>query len=429
MIVIISHAHPSVSKGGAEVSAYTLYLGLRRLGISTAFIAMCEASDFERLAFDTSDEYAVPYQSARYDHFFHHAEPMVYEKINNVLEKLKPTALIFHHFLFLGINTIRRLNEHFDCRSVLVLHEFLAICQHHGQMVTKPAKRLCLSSSAIRCGNCFPEHGPEGFHVRKLTFLGIISDLDCLVSPSRFLAERFIQWGVSPSKMNVIENGLAGFCNSEKEVVFSQVSTGASKDLPLVVRPSHSKSSGIRVFGYFGQINPFKGVDLILQAIEILDDFPNDSKNIVIRVHGNIIGVSDDFKRRFDEACSVGLIDYVGPYDNSDVQSLMQACDYVLMASKWWENSPVVIQEAYAAKRPVIVPAIGGLAEKVENGVSGHHFIFNDARDLAHVLLARVADITNSGENYVFPRPNTASDMALNYIKALDLKVTKVVKS
>ena len=51
----------------------------------------------------------------------------------------------------------------------------------------------------------------------------------------------------------------------------------------------------------------------------------------------------------------------------------MAATDFVVMASRWWENSPVVIQEAYAAERPLVVPGLGGMAEKVQDGVTGRH--------------------------------------------------------
>lgn len=425
MIVILSHAHPSVSKGGAEVSAYTLYLGLRRLGLPVAFVAMCVENDISRLAFDTADEYAVSFQPEQYDRFFHCAEPAIFEKIEDIVEKLSPTTLIFHHFLYLGINTLRRLRERFRCPSVLVLHEFLAICHHHGQMVSRPAKNLCLASSATRCGNCFPEHGAEEFHARKLTFLDVIAGFDHLVSPSHFLAERFVTWGVDSARISVIENGLAGFDGLAKT---------DSGFLPRVLKTENTlapaglratERSGRRVFGYFGQINPFKGVDLIIEAARILEDFPDEAKHIVLRIHGNVVGVDDEFKVRFDAACAGGKIEYVGPYDNSEVLRLMAACDYILMASKWWENSPVVIQEAYAVGRPVIAPAIGGLAEKVLDGRSGHHFIFNDAKDLTRVLVDRVTETPGEAVVYVFPRPATAVDMAKSYVNMLNLQTSE----
>ena len=38
--------------------------------------------------------------------------------------------------------------------------------------------------------------------------------------------------------------------------------------------------------------------------------------------------------------------------------------DWVIVPSIWWENSPLVIQEAFATGRPVICSEVGALAKK-----------------------------------------------------------------
>ena len=54
-----------------------------------------------------------------------------------------------------------------------------------------------------------------------------------------------------------------------------------------------------------------------------------------------------------------------------------------MVPSTWWENSPLVIQEAFKFRRPVICSDIGGMAEKVTDGVNGLHFRAGNALDLA----------------------------------------------
>ncbi len=49
-------------------------------------------------------------------------------------------------------------------------------------------------------------------------------------------------------------------------------------------------------------------------------------------------------------------------------------------------NIPLVIQEALRNRRPVICSAIGGMAEKVRNGVDGWHFPAGNALALANLL-------------------------------------------
>jgi glycosyltransferase involved in cell wall biosynthesis len=66
---------------------------------------------------------------------------------------------------------------------------------------------------------------------------------------------------------------------------------------------------------------------------------------------------------------------------------LMESCDWVVVPSTWWENSPVVIQEAFFHGRPVIASNLGGMAEKVTNGLDGLHFRARSAEDLADRLI------------------------------------------
>jgi glycosyltransferase involved in cell wall biosynthesis len=420
MFVIFSHAHPSLSKGGAEVSAYALYLGLRRQGRPVAFVAMAAEADAARATLETDGEYLLVFDPLQYDHQFHHAPPTVFEAARQLLHMLQPTHLVFHHFLFLGINTIGRLIAEHACPSAVVLHEFLAICQHHGQMVTRPQQQLCLRASPSACAACFPEQSPDAFNVRRAVFLAVLRQADRLISPSRFLAQRFVEWGVDGARLSVIENGLAGHQRAPRW-------DPARATGPLgAMRPpsSHAGRPERRqtVFGYFGQINPFKGLDRILDALDqIRAEATTPRPPLLVRVHGNLVpGMAPEFLARFHQAAGPGgAVEYAGAYQNSDVLHLMGGCDYVLMGSKWWENSPVVIQEAYAARRPVIVPNLGGMAEKVTHGVSGWHFAHDDPRDLARVLLACAAEHAAGGRTFTFPDPPTAEDMAVNYLAAL----------
>ncbi len=64
----------------------------------------------------------------------------------------------------------------------------------------------------------------------------------------------------------------------------------------------------------------------------------------------------------------------------------MAGVDWVVVPSIWWENSPLVIQEAFMHRRPVICSDIGGMAEKVRDGVNGLHFVVGDPYSLAEMI-------------------------------------------
>jgi hypothetical protein len=99
--------------------------------------------------------------------------------------------------------------------------------------------------------------------------------------------------------------------------------------------------------------------------------------------------------------------------------------DWVVMPSIWWENSPVVIQEAFAAGRPVICTGMGGMAEKVLPGVSGRHFRRGDAAHLAQVIQAAANAQTLAKLQAGLPRPADAPTMARHYLAALGLPLAE----
>ena len=429
-IAVFSHTPPSVTRGGAEISAYALYLGLRQLGLDAVFVSACPVADLGKVLPGSADEHVIPYESGDYDTFYHLAAPELVNAVERLVTRLGCRTLVFHHFLFLGTNTIRRMVE-LGHEVVLTLHEFLSLCHHHGQMVTRPGFRLCRESHPALCVQCFPGLQPDQFAARKVSILGNLDGVTAFVSPSHFLAERCRGWGFPGDRLHVIENGLIGEAHdagrSPADPAASMrfaVEEGARHHGGGPARigeepfPPHRVARGADdalVIGFFGQLNPFKGLDVILDAAARLaaDAEPQRCR---FRVHGHVVGLNEALRTRFDEAVASGVLDYRGPYDNADVLELMRACDFILMASRWWENSPLVIQEAFLARRPLIVPGIGGMAEKVRDRVSGLHFRPSDGADLARAC--RLA-ATLGHDAFSFPVPSSSEEMARRYLAAI----------
>lgn len=69
------------------------------------------------------------------------------------------------------------------------------------------------------------------------------------------------------------------------------------------------------------------------------------------------------------EAGSIPGIQFLGA--RSDVADLLSAADGFLMSSSW-EGTPLALLEAAAASLPVVATRVGGIAEVVADGVSGH---------------------------------------------------------
>lgn len=396
-IAILSHSHPSVTKGGGEIVAYNLFLGLRELGRDAIFIAACPREKRSTLYLDGADEHVIFFDPEDYSPFYHLAAESFTRSLIEKLTAFRCGTASFHHFYHLGLNSIRRVAT-VGLRTFLTLHEYLAICNNYGQMVTRPDFHLCTRAHPLKCNRCFPETMPSQFEQRRDWFLDSLAGVERFISPSLFLAERFAEWGLAKDKIAVIENGL-----SMQGQTFGE-------------HPPRRPARAEWVFGYFGQVSAFKGAAVLLEAATRLKA-RTQPPQISIRVHGNLIGLSDEVRERFHLACEAGIIDYRGPYDNADVGTLMRECDYIVVPSQWWENSPVVIQEAFAAGCPVIASGIGGMAEKVRDGETGLHVRPGSAVDLAATILAAAdADTADRLRMNISPPADTLT-MARGYLE------------
>lgn len=398
-VAIFSHSHPSLTKGGAEIAADTLFRGLRACGVEAIMICACPDDQLDRVDLGPG-EFVLPYRAGLYDHFYHIAPVGVRRALLGLLRRERIDTLNAHHFLHIGLGAFTDVAAA-GIDVVYTVHEFLAICHNHGQLVTRGAGALCDGPTPAACRACYPEHSRQQFAVRQDHVLGALASVGAFVSPSRFLADKLIDYGIAPERMQVIENGIPIRASS----------------------PTNPEERERRVwtFGYFGQINPFKGMDTVLDACAAIARDADLAARVRLLIHGNFVGQSEEFIARFHAAVQEHrFLRYLGPYDNRVVGRLMAACDYVVLPSSWWENSPVVIQEAYHARCPVICTGIGGMAEKVINRVTGLHFARNDGGDLADTIAEAADAALHRRLQAALPGVLSPRDMAERYIAVFE---------
>lgn len=286
-----------------------------------------------------------------------------------------PSVVHVHHYLNFGVEVFRAIRNAVPlCPIVLTLHEFLAICSRDGQMV-KADGRLCHRETPAECAICVPQFGAQDFFMRKLYIKSFFDLVDCFVAPSRFLRDRYVEWGIPTNRIIVIEN--------------ASLPTAVTIDVGAPRQSNTNEAPPIRLvrFAYFGQITPYKGVDLLIEAFSGL---PEDIKQrATLEVHGaGHDRFGDDFRLKIETliAKSDHRVRFLGRYEHSDLAKRLIGVDCVVVPSRWWENSPLIIQEAFAFGKPVICSDIGGMAEKVVDGLSGLHFRAGNMFDLQRVL-------------------------------------------
>jgi glycosyltransferase involved in cell wall biosynthesis len=297
------------------------------------------------------------------------------EHFADFLRVHKPDIVHFQHTLFIGfdlVSTVRRLLP--DVPILYTLHEYLPICHRDGQMLRTNGE-LCTHASPRRCNECFPAIPAQEFFLRERFIKSHLAHVDMFLAPSQFLLERYVDWGIPRDRIRFEDYGRI----RENSV------------LPEVARPDGARNR----IGFFGQLNNFKGVNVLVKAMSLLGDRRPDAH---LWLHGaNLELQPEKFQEEFTE-----LLDEVkggpdnvtlaGKYDHDQLPHLMNEVDWVVVPSRWWENSPLVIQEAFLHGRPVICSNIGGMAEKVTDGVNGLHFRAGDAHSLARVLERAISE-------------------------------------
>ena len=101
-------------------------------------------------------------------------------------------------------------------------------------------------------------------------------------------------------------------------------------------------------FAYFGQMTPFKGVHVLIDAVSrVPEEIWGDDSTLMI-FGGNLERQPTEYQDRVAKLIEDAgrRVRFYGAYQNQDMPRLMRSVDWVVMPSVWWENSPVVIQEA-----------------------------------------------------------------------------------
>ena len=130
---------------------------------------------------------------------------------------------------------------------------------------------------------------------------------------------------------------------------------------------------------YAGGLIAHKGVDLLLAAYAALaDEFP-DAKLW-------IAGDGPDRAELQTAAANSPRIHFLGQLDERELAGRYQGARLVVVPSLGLESSGLVVVEAMAHGRPVVVSPVGGLPELVEDGVNGLIFGRGDVADLTAKL-------------------------------------------
>ena len=365
-ILTLVHAHISTSFGGSEHAAFALHNAYRNQGnawILTPNSARKEQDADHDLTI-TSTSHPLTLQCLDPEQRDQQLAPL--------LETIKPQIIHLHHYLHFGVDVIHALKRLCPTATiVLTLHEYLLLCAHNGQMLKRGSHLLCRNPGPEACMNCFDALHPSLFVQRQKAAQAALAACDGLISPSRWLLEVMQQNFKLPAATSVIENGLplALLSNCKRDRA-----------------ETRSKPPRLNRFGFFGRASERKGLLLLLRSCYQLSQ--SHPESFELHIHGGGLEQEPAEIQHRIRSLIAACGDHIrlhGRYQQVDIPELMAQIDWVIVPSIWWENSPVVIQEAFACGKPVIGSNHGGIAEKINNR-GGIGFQPNNAEDLTRCM-------------------------------------------
>jgi glycosyltransferase involved in cell wall biosynthesis len=401
-ILVMAHAHPDFSLGGGEIAAYNLFNAYRQDAAVQDAWFLARADRGRGVSGQISLRRPNEYLWEQAVHDWHRMKALHQDSVvtwfADLIRALKPTVVHTHHYAHLGLEYLRVIKQvDPNIQIWMTLHEYMAICRNQGQMIKTGSFRLCARSSPDDCSRCFPDTTPEDFWLRQHYFMSHFEGVDRFVSPSEFLRQRYIDWGLHPDKITVIENGQAD-------------------EDPLPPRPLAAGEKRSR-FGFFGQITPYKGLDVVLQALALMKE--EDAAKVVLEVHGaNLELQPEEYRNKVERLrkplMERGVVQWMGPYQPHELRGRMAGVDWVVVPSIWWENSPMVIQEAFVCGRPLLVSDLGGMKEKVVHGVNG----FTIPGGNTHEWASRMREIALNPQSWNKARTHISRPMTQRMIAA-----------
>jgi glycosyltransferase involved in cell wall biosynthesis len=378
-IALVVHKFPPASVGGTEI--YTLNLARELLERGHQVFVFYrqdrvrpgqgETGWEEREGFKAYrvsrafDERSAPAQFL--DTFFN---PDVEHAFFRFLDQAQPDLVHFQHLMLLSYRLIA-LAKRRMLPALLTLHDYWFLCSN-SQLVWPDAQVCRGKALGLNCARCAlariespliqplrplvaPLLQARDALVRRAALQG-----DLLIAPSRFLIRQYTEAGFPADHFTYLENGI---------------------DVERIRQYPRQPSEDGRVrFTFLGSLAWQKGVHVLVEAFQGIPP-----AGAILRIYGSP-DVFPDYTARLRQMADPANTSFEGLVPNEEVGRVLAETDVAIVPSLWYENSPVAIQEAFAAGVPVIASRIGALAEKVQHGVNGLLCLPGDAQALREAV-------------------------------------------
>lgn len=389
-VLIGVHHFPPRHRGGAERQAWRYASGLRRRGHEARVVCVerIDTGPADGVTW-TDDVYdGIPVRRLSFDlrrapdrFRWEYDNPWVGRHLAELIAAERPDLFFLVSGYLLTGSALRAARDA-GVPSIVVLTDFWFLCpritllRSNGELSPPPIDPAtcarCLAEEQRRYripGRLAPRLMALYWKARRDRAAPIRARLDSLraalghaeaiLSPSQFLRDVYVAAGTGPTQIQVVRQG---------------VEVPATR-LPLPPAPP------VRL-GYFGQIAPLKGVDVLVRAVR-----SRPAAAIEVKIYGDA-SHHPAYAARLRELIGGDVrIEMCGTFqERGSFDEALRPLHATVVPSIWYENSPNAILEPFAHGVPVLTSDLGGMAELVRHEKSGLLFRPGDPDSLGEQI-------------------------------------------
>lgn len=280
--------------------------------------------------------------------------------IEHVVDDFAPDVVHLHNIYHQLSPSILRPLAARKIPAVMTLHDYKLACPTY-QFLNADGD-VCNECTGRRFLQCTLNACKGGSRIASLamsvelslhTYAGAYAPVGRFVCPSRFMLDKMVEGRVYPDRLRHVPHF----------VVTDGVAPKATPGGPLV---------------FAGRLAHEKAVDTLIEAVGMLPA----SARLVIAGDGPDRTALEALAQRV----APGRVEFVGRLPKAEVVALLSSAIAACVPSRWYENQPLSVLEAFASGVPVVGTAIGGIPELIDDGVDGWLAAVDDVADLAAVL-------------------------------------------
>ena len=292
------------------------------------------------------------------------------EKIERLIREEKPDVAHLQNIHHHATPSILYALKKYKIPIVWTLHYYTLICPNtsflsHGRICEKCKKRKYFWAPIVRCKKgSFSASLMAVIETIIHRVMKINNLVDVFIAPSKFLMDKFIEYGFK-----------------EKKIVWLR---------HFIEIPQDSKEeTGENYYLYVGRLSEEKGVKTLIDAaIKVCSNDDNISDRVSTSKL-KIVGSGPLEKELLLYAKNKdrdNMIGFLGHRSHDEVIKLIRNCQFVVVPSEWYEIYSFVILESFACGKPVIGSRIGGITKLIKDAKGGIVVEPGDVEGLASAI-------------------------------------------